>query len=67
MTKKVYKYRNLPCTAGDWCVTGQDSSGGHYSGGILEWCYDRKDAKDRLNQMKQFPQFSELKITRPGE
>jgi hypothetical protein len=57
-----YRYRNLPCTIGTdenlWCVSGQDVHGGC---GVLEWCYDEKDANAVLAEMNRFPErFSGL-------
>ena len=58
--RKPYKYRNLPCTAGEWSVCGFDSLDG--GGGVLEWCFDKADAIDRLRIMKAYPQFQDLSI-----
>ena len=57
-----YKYRGLPCNvrpdADMWYVAGMDGNGG----GILEWCTDEEDAKERLRIMKAFPQFKNLRV-----
>lgn len=57
---KRYKYRNLPCTAGEWYVSGEDDY--TFSGGVLEWCYDQKDAEERMIIMGQYSQFTNLKV-----
>lgn len=54
-----YKYRSLPCTAGDWSVCGNDTLSGV---GVLEWCFDQEDARERLRIMKAYPQFQDLSI-----
>lgn len=56
----VYKYRSLPCTAGEWSVCGFDSL--RNGGGVLEWCFDQKDAEERIQMMKAYPQFQDLSI-----
>ena len=52
-----YRSRGLPCTIGHdedlWCVSGQDVRGGS---GVLEWCYDEKDANAVLAEMNRFPE-----------
>lgn len=55
-----YKYRSLPCSAGDWSVCGFDSL--LNGGGVLEWCFDQEDANERLRIMKAYPQFQNLSI-----
>ena len=57
---KSYKYRSLPCTAGEWSVCGFDSL--RNGGGVLEWCFDQKDAEERIQMMKAYPQFQDLSI-----
>lgn len=59
--KHTYRYRNLPCSISKnpWYVQGQDVFGGI---GVLEWCRDEFDAKERLSIMSIFPQFTELSI-----
>ena len=61
---KQYKYRSLPCTAGEWSaewsVCGFDSL--RNGGGVLEWCFDQKDAEERIQMMKAYPQFQDLSI-----
>lgn len=56
----TYKYRNLPCTDLVWCIFGHDNL--RKMSGVLEWCYDRSDAENRLAQMKQFSQFEDLTV-----
>jgi hypothetical protein len=60
--KIAYKYRGYPCNIRPhhemYYVAGQDGNGG----GILEWCTDLDDAKDRLRIMRNFPQFKNLRI-----
>jgi hypothetical protein len=52
-----YIYRSYPCsiTSDDklWLVCGEDARGGS---GVLEWCYDAKDAHAVLEQMNRFPE-----------
>ncbi len=59
--KHTYRYRNLPCSISKnpWYVQGRDMFGGV---GVLEWCRDELDAKERLSIMSIFPQFTELSI-----
>lgn len=59
--KHTYRYRNLPCSVSKepWYVQGRDVFGGV---GVLEWCRDELDAKERLSVMSIFPQFTELSI-----
>lgn len=57
---KTYEYRSLPCTAGDWSVCGFDSL--LNGGGVLEWCFDQKDAEERIKIMRAYPQFQDLSI-----
>lgn len=58
-----YKFRNLPCsitpTRGSnlWYVSGTST---HHGSGVLEWCYDEEDAKERLSLMSQDHRFSRL-------
>lgn len=56
-----YKYRGLPCNIQPddllWCVSGVDAEGGS---GVLEWCYSKEDAEDRLQIMAQHPRFRGL-------
>ena len=58
-----YKYRNLPCNYNysPYSVTGQDDL--QQSRGVLEWCYDKKDAETILAEMKKHSQFRDLKIS----
>ena len=58
----IYPYRNLPCSAGDSCyyIVGKDDY--THGGGILEWCRSEEDMKTRYEYMKQYPQFSSLKM-----
>ena len=55
-----YTYRNLSMadSPDGWHVGGCDDF--ENSAGILEWCYDRSDAMDRLNRMQQTGEFSQL-------
>lgn len=62
-----YKFRNLPCTDMSFSVSGQDALGG---GGVLEWCYDEKDAQVILETMQMYPErFTDLKVVdeRPAD
>lgn len=62
---KQYKYRSLPCSAGDWSVCGFDSL--LNGGGVLEWCFDKPDAISRIAIMRGYPQFQDLSIGSPEE
>lgn len=59
--KHTYRYRNLPCSVvkKPWYVQGRDWLGGV---GVLEWCRDEDDAKERMAIMSIFPQFANLSI-----
>ena len=57
---ETYKYRSLPCSAGDWSVCGFDSL--LNGGGVLEWCFDKADAISRIAIMRAYPQFQDLSI-----
>lgn len=63
----AYRYRGLPCSITSdeklWFVEGVDARGGS---GVLEWCYDKADATDRLAEMRKFPQFSRLAARKFG-
>lgn len=61
MRDRKWKYRNLPCTAGNWCITGTDMS--NRSSGVLEWCTSEQDALDMWRQMRQFSQFADLRVS----
>jgi hypothetical protein len=56
-----YVYRGLPCSCSTapWMVSGVDTAGGS---GVLEWCVDQKDAKERFALMsKHAKRFRHLK------
>jgi len=36
-------------------------------GGVLEWCFDREDAEERIKIMQAYPQFQNLSIGSPEE
>lgn len=59
----AYKYRNMGCDIAPdeelWCVTGSDTGPGRGTG-VLEWCYDEKDAKEILAVMQLDPRFEGL-------
>lgn len=57
---KLYYYRNLDCHNRTWHVSGDDTRPG--GGGVLEWCNDEADAKERMSIMSKFPQFTGLEI-----
>lgn len=61
MTK--YKFRNLPCNIVDnadlWCVSGSFQGMG---AGVLEWCYDSRDALAILREMRKDRRASGLSI-----
>ncbi len=55
-----YQYRNLP---GNLCATPWFVQGGADNGaGVLEWCFDEQDARERLAIMVTYPEFSNLSI-----
>lgn len=68
----MYKMRNLPCRDAignemKFAVCGYEkyalSDGSMVSGGgVLEWCYDWKDAMERLTMMKNDTRFFGLHI-----
>jgi len=67
-----YKLRNLPCRDAlgkemPWSVCGNHREkfpdGTTINGaGVLEWCWDRQDAVERLKMMQQDSRFSNLTI-----
>ena len=65
MAHSRYRFRNLPANIAPddklWCVSGYDNAEG-FGGGILEWCYNKEDARNVLAQMVSYPQFSKLRI-----
>lgn len=57
-----YVYRGLACTHAPWAIGGIDREGS----GVLEWCYDEVDAKQRLALMEAHPdRFKNLNICSP--
>jgi len=60
----TYVFRNLGCNIAPenklWCVTGCNNrpDGGV---GVLEWCYDEKDANKLLSRMQLDPTLTDLK------
>ena len=54
-----YVYRGLPIRCSDtvWEIGGSDMAG---ASGVLEWCVDEDDAKQRLALMSQHPRFQHL-------
>ncbi len=59
---RKYCYRGLSMSDSPygWCIEGNDIPDN--ASGILEWCYDRNDARDRLNRMRQTGEFTDLQI-----
>lgn len=67
-----YKMRNLPCRDAlgnemPWAVCGnmreQFPDGTVVDGGgVLEWCWDREDASQRLEMMSADTRFSNLSV-----
>lgn len=56
-----YEFRNLPITSSrpdGWCVAGGFAN----SGGILEWCYSKKDAIERMEAMNKDPRSYSLAV-----
>ena len=68
----MYQMRNLPCrdAAGKempWSVCGNmresfPDGTTINGGGVLEWCWDRPDAIQRMEMMKMDERFSDLSI-----
>jgi hypothetical protein len=68
----MYKMRNLPCrdSVGNdmpWAVCGKMKEkfpDGTVvdGGGVLEWCWDREDAVQRMEMMKNDERFSSLSV-----
>ena len=60
-----YKFRGLPCNivpeASLWCVSGHCAG---FGSGVLEWCYDEKDARFLLSRMKLDPRMKHLTVHR---
>lgn len=56
----MYQYRNLPCTDLSWHIWGHDNL--NKMSGVLEWCYDEADAKNRLAKMQSAGHFEDLEI-----
>lgn len=57
-----YVYRGLPCScsASPWMVSGVDVAGG---AGVLEWCVDQADAKQRFALLNEHPnRFRHMKV-----
>ena len=55
-----YTYRNLPCTAGVWFVSGSDRVNG--GSGILEWCTSEEDANKTMAAMNRDYRFVNLAV-----
>ena len=57
-----YKYRGYPCSIQSedklWCVVGEDIISN--SAGVLEWCYDQKDAEQVKAIMAATNNFRQL-------
>lgn len=67
-----YKYRGCPCNINNgnpWAISGiyYNVEEQTREGGVLEWCYDRKDAERMLEYMKKFPGFVNLTIDEPEQ
>lgn len=64
MAIRPYTYRGMPCrVAGQHAthyIAGKDSIAN--GGGILEWCYSAEDAAEMLEEMRQFRQFTGLRM-----
>ena len=60
----IYHYRNLPCTAGPFYISGVDDHPEGGGAGVLEWCLDLGDAQRMKEIMKIYPQFRDLSIYR---
>ncbi len=61
-----YKLRNLPCTICPddklWTVCGNQKTENGIASGVLEWCYDQRDAETTKSMMKQDPNFTNLEV-----
>jgi len=59
---RKYRYRNYPCNIVPddklWEVSGLDLITG--GGGVLEWCWDKEDAKHVYQSMKASGEFKSL-------
>ena len=62
---RPYKYRGLPCNIAPnhqlWCVSGRHHDNTGVSAGVLEWCYNRRDAEHRLSLMREDARFTHLR------
>lgn len=56
----MYTYRGVPHSAGKWYVAGIDTLLG--GGGVLEWCVSEEDARELMQRMRCFRQFSGLRV-----
>ena len=63
---EMYRYRGYTCHTRTWHVSGEDT-GPHGGGGVLEWCNDEVDAKERLRIMARYPQFKGLSVKKWGQ
>jgi hypothetical protein len=68
---EMYQMRGLPCHDGlkemPWSVCGRmsitlDDGTVATGGGVLEWCWDKEDALERMEMMQQDPRFSNLSV-----
>ena len=57
----LYTYRGRDCRNRSWYVSGEDTAP-HGGVGVLEWCNDEQDAKERMGIMARYPQFKGLTI-----
>ena len=58
----LYTYRGRDCRNRAWYVGGEDTAP-HGGVGVLEWCNDEQDAKERMGIMARYPQFKGLYAT----
>ena len=58
---RTYKYRNHSCVGHPWAVQGEDKITG--GAGVLEWCWDERDAEQMMEKMLSTGEFADLSIT----
>ncbi len=66
---RKYVYRGYGCNIRPddklWAITGEDIVG--KAMGVLEWCWDQKDAETVLESMQTSGEFSNLKAEKYQE
>lgn len=68
VTPQKYRPRGFPCTIVAeeklWAVTGSYLTENGEGGGVLEWCYDKKDALTVLREIERDAAYDNLKVGR---